>query len=252
MTEQPNGPAAPRPIPDLGFFAGPSSRGTSAFGGAPVAAPPSSPAAGNRFDGAAGNQFGGAPAPVFGAPAPVFGAPAGPVYAGPSQAHKSRSRSGFSGIPGRGIIGIVVVLVVLGVFGFGRLDMLAGFLAGDLEVPPTLGGLQRVTEPGAVAEAAKEEERLERKNSGDAIAATYSDGATSHLLVAQRVRIDIDEELKDAGAGGQGQNVGENTCAVAIGLTMCLRTSRTLSVMVLSSGTAQQAAAAIDEAWDKV
>jgi hypothetical protein len=145
-----------------------------------------------------------------------------------------------------------VVLVVLGVFGFGRLNMLAGFLAGDLEVPPTLGGLQLVTEPGAVAEAEKEVERLERKNSGDAMAATYSDGTTGYHLVAQRVRIDIDEEFKDAGAGGQGQSVGESTCAAAIGLTVCLRTSRTLSVMVLSSGTAQQAAAAIDEAWDKV
>jgi hypothetical protein len=254
VTEQPtpHGSAAPRPIPDLGFFAGPATRGTSAFGGAPVGAPSSSPAAGNRFDGAAGNQFGGAPAPVFGAPAPVFGAPAGPVYAGPSLERKPRSRPGFAGIRGGGIIGTVVLLVVLGIFGFGRLDMLAGFLAGDLEVPPTLGGLQRVTDPGVVAEAEKEAARLERKNSGDAIAASYSDGATSHLLVAQRVRIDIDEEFKDAGAGGLGQSVGESTCAAVIGFTMCLRTSRALSVMVLSSGTPQQAAAAIDEAWDKV
>jgi hypothetical protein len=208
-------------------------------------APPSSPAAGNRFDGAAGNQFGSATAAPFGTVPP-------PAYEGVSLDRKPRSRPGISGLRGGGIIGSIVVLVVLGLFGFGRLDMLAGFLAGDLEVPPTLGGLQRATQPEMIASDAKTVNRLEKANSGDAMAASYTDGSTFHSLVAQRVRIDVDKEFEDAGVVGQGQRVGESTCAVAIGLTMCLRTSRALSVMVLSTGTVQQAAAAVDEAWDKV
>jgi hypothetical protein len=145
-----------------------------------------------------------------------------------------------------------VVLVVLGIFGFGRLDMLAGFLAGDLKEPPTLGGLQRVTAPEAIAEEVKEVSRLERENTGDAMAATYSDGTTFHSLVAQRVRINIDKEFEHGGMGGATQRVGESTCGGTSGVTLCLRTSRSLSVLVVTNGTAQQAAAAIDEAWDKV
>ena len=91
-------PAAPGRCPDLGFFAGPSSRGTSAFGGAPVAAPPSGPAAGNRFDGAAGNQFGAPPAvDQFGGPAPPFGAQLAAPAAPPARAGSaSGPRAGWS------------------------------------------------------------------------------------------------------------------------------------------------------------
>lgn len=246
MTEQatPRG-AAPRPIPDLGFFSGPPSRSTSTFGGAPVAAPPAGPAAGNRFDGAAGNQFGSAP------PAP-FGTVPPPAYEGVSLDRKPRSRAGFSGLPGGRIVGAVVVVLVLGFFGYGRLDMLAGFLAGDLEIPPTLGGLQRATQPEAIAEDANTVSRLERENTGDAMAASYTDGATFYSLTAQRVRVDVDREFKDAGVAGQTQHVGESTCVVGNGVTACLRTSRSLTVLVNTSGATQQAAAAVDEAWDKV
>ena len=70
-------------------------------------------------------------------------------------------------------------------------------------------------------------------------------------LVAQRVKIDIERELADAGATGKGYVVGESTCATtASGVTSCLRTSRTLSVMVVSLLGAEPVAAALDEAWE--
>lgn len=238
MTEQatPSG-APPRPIPDLGFFAGPPNPSTSAFGSSPVAAPPASPAA--------GNQFGSAPSAPFGTVPP-------PAYEGVSLDRKPRSRAGFSGLPGGRIVGAVVVLLVLGVFGYGRLDMVAGFLAGDLDIPPSLGGLQRATQPEVIAEDANTVSRLEKENTGDAMAASYTDGATFYSLTAQRVRVNVDQEFKDAGVAGQTQRVGASTCVVGSGVTACLRTSRSLTVLVITSGPTQQAAAAVDEAWDKV
>jgi hypothetical protein len=241
--------SAPRPIPDLGYFAGPAKpRGSSSFGssfgGVPAQSPSGSPAP-SRFTTPGVNQFGNAPTAPFGTVPP-------PAYEGVSPDPKPRSGLGISGLRGAGIIGTVVLLVVLGFFGFGRLGILAGFLAGDLKEPATLGGAQRVTPPAALASEAKTVERLEQENSGDAMAATYSDGTRFYSLIAQRVRIDVDEEFKRAGMGVAVQHVGKSTCAATTALALCLRTSRSLSVLVVTAGTPQQAAAAVDEAWAKL
>ena len=218
-----------------------------------MATAPSGPAAGNRFDGAAGNQFGGAPAPAFGAPAPVFGAPAGPVYAGPSLERKPRSRPGFSGLPGRGIIGVIVVLVVLGFFGFGRMAGLFLIFQGDLTAPRSLAGVPLMTDSGHLDLASSIGRELESENSGKgAVAAFYGQPDMVYTLVAQRGKADLAREFADIGAVGQGTAVGESTCAAAQNLTVCARTSRSLTVIVAGPLPAEQVAAAVDEAWDKV
>ena len=244
MTEQPtpNGPAAPRPVPDLGFFAGPAQRSGSPFGGAPVAAPPSSPAAGSRFEGDAGNQFGSALAPVF-------GAPASPVYAAPSLQRKTTSS--FAGLPLGRIGAGLLVLVVLGAFGLGRLPGLMAIFQGDLTAPTSLGGVPRMTVAGTSEQELEAERALEAENTGDAVVAMYGGPEPMFTLVAQRGKIDIDRELTEIGAAGKGYAAGESTCATsATGVTLCLRTSRTLSVMVISLVGAEPVAAALDEAWE--
>jgi hypothetical protein len=236
-------------VPDLGFFAVPSPRsGGSSFGGGSSFT--GSPAAKQRGAGAVGYQFGGAPVdrPLGTAELASLGAGATPGFTAPSLQPKGRSFPG-----GRALVrigGALLVLVVLGAFGVGRFTWLSGFLAGDLSAPASLAGLTRM--PGLDDQERLAAEALEDKNSGDAIAATYGDETAFYSLIAQRVRVKIERELADAGVAGQGRVVGESTCAVAQGMTICMRTSRSLSVLVVSSFPAEQTAAAVDEAWDKV
>jgi hypothetical protein len=239
--------SAPRPIPDLGYFAGPAKpRGSSSFGGVPAQHPSGSPAP-SRFTTPSVNQFGNAPTAPFGTVPP-------PAYAGVSPDHRPRSRPGFSGLRARGIIGTVVVLVVLGFFGVGRMSGLFLFLQGDLSAPTTLSGVPRVT--GPAAEAAEREGRQVMSNQGThhPLVAIYNSGPTTLILAAARGHADIDAELRDVGVtSGQTTKIGDNTCAVTAKIAICMRSSRTLSVFVGSGPQAmEQLSAAVDEAWDKL
>ena len=147
----------------------------------------------------------------------------------------------------------IAVLLVMGLFGVGRLAGLSRLFAGDLKEPTTLSGLPRITDPTVADLEKRTEKKLEDENSGDALMATYGKSATNgYVLVAQRVRVDIDREMRDAGISGLAHSNGHSECASAQRVRMCLRTSRGLSVMVLGSGSEDDISRAVDEAWDAV
>jgi hypothetical protein len=203
------------PLPDLGFFAGPPA-----------------PAGGSA--GFGGSSSSGAP------PLPP---PAGPVPAA--------APSGWT--PARVLrrVGIPIVgLVVLGVFGVGVFGGLAGFLAGDLELPSTLQGMAPSTDPTAGQVARQLETELEQRNSGDAIAGVY--GATPAILfvAGQRTRVSVEREMADARVTTTTE-MGDSTCGVnADGLSLCLRTGGSTTIIVFGSLPIAQVAAAVDEVWD--
>jgi hypothetical protein len=214
---EPTGPAEggseQRPIPDLGFFAGPATGGSPTFGGSSQfgGGPPTGQVAGpSPFGAAPTGQFGAPPTGQFGGP---FGVPLGgppppavPVTgAGSAPGFWSSNRGRLTrriGVP-------IAILAVLGLFGVGRLSVLQSFFAGDLEAPASLAGQPRLTDPQSAEVERRAEEGLETENPGDAVIATYGDGGGTYLmLIAQRVKIDIDGEIADAGLSGQRQEIG--------------------------------------------
>jgi hypothetical protein len=216
-----------------------------------VGAPPSSPAAGNRFDGAAGNQFGGAPASVFGAPAPVFGSVPPPAYEAVSLARKPSA--GWLSYPSgvRGVIVTVVLLLVAVSIGYNRFTFVQNLLKGDLKAPSSLAGMPRLTGPEAdQAERQGLEAMKQAGNMGKPLVAVYTDGVGYYVLVAARGKADIAREFSDVGRDmSQVRTVGESSCATVEAETACLRTSRTLTVWVIGSAGDAQVAGAINEAW---
>ena len=251
MTEptQPEGQPA-RPIPDLGFFAGPATGARAQFGGGSFGGP----APGVQFGAApAANQFGTAPAANQFGTAPVtsqFGTPPPAGYVAPSPERKPAG--GFFGKPSGvwGVVCMAIVLLAAAGFGFNRLVFLSDLFKGDLEPPATLAGIPRLTGPEAERAEESAAKSLEDENSGDAAAASYVSDVATYGLAAQRVRVDIDRELADVGVGGQGQSYGDNTCATVDAATVCIRTSRSLTVLVVGSTGPDQVSAALDEAWD--
>jgi hypothetical protein len=221
------------PVPDLGFFTGtPQPREGAQLGGAPATSrlwPPPS-------------QFGG-----------PFGAPPPPGQAVPAPpAARSGGSSGAARIARR-IAVPVVVLLVLGLFGIGRFSGLAGFFAGDMTVPESLRGLPRSSEELAVSMEEQIESGLEDRNSGDAVVGFYgglTQDAPMLYFAGQRTRVDIDRELADAGTVGAVQTFGDNTCATALdGMSVCVQTSASTTVVVGGTLPVEEVAAAADEAW---
>jgi hypothetical protein len=241
-TQTPDAVKPPRPpAPDLGFFAGAPSTvvGSGFVGGAqPGGTPGSSP-------------FGTPQAGPFDAPPPP--PPAGPfgVPPSPPPAAVVTAPSGWPASKIAKRIGIpVAVALVLGIFGVGVLGGLAGLLAGDLKLPPTLQGLPLSSEPAAVNAASTLEADLERRNSGDAVAGGYGDMTSMLFLVGQRTHASPEREMADANVSST-TVVGDNTCGTSTdGLSVCLRTSRSTTIIVIGSLPLSQVSAAVDEAWD--
>ena len=236
------------PIPDLGFFAGAPQPGAGTFGGSSqFGGPPAPP-----------SQFGGppTPAPFSTAPAP-FGSPPAPFGTAPAPLPPPRAAAGGSWSGTRLVrrIGVpLAILVVLGAFGVGRFSGIAGFFAGDMTVPETMHGLPQSTDPDAVSFMDQLESELEDRNSGDAVVAIY--GAVTPndpwlFFAGQRTRVDIDRELADGGVSSTTREIGDNTCGTAQdGLSVCVRTSSSTSVVVGGNVPVEQVSAALDEAWD--
>jgi hypothetical protein len=240
-TQTPGAVPPPRPpVPDFGFFAGaPSTVAGSGFVG--VAQPGGTPAP---------SPFGTPQAVPFGAPPPP--PPAGPFGASPpSPVAVVTAPSGWPASKIAKRIGIpVAVVLVLGIFGTGVLGGLAGLLAGDLKLPPTLQGLPLSSEPAAVNAASELEADLERRNSGDAVAGGYGDMTSMLFLVGQRTRVSMEREMADANVSST-TVVGDNTCGTGTdGLSICARTSRSTTIIVIGSWPLSQLSAAVDEAWD--
>jgi len=241
-TQTPGAVPPPRPpAPDLGFFAGaPSTVVGSAglVGGAQLGGPPAPSPFGTP-------QAGPLDAPPPTGPAGPFGAPIPPppaVVTTPSGWPASKIAKRI-GIP-------VAVVLVMGIFGMGVLGGLAGLLAGDLKLPPTLQGLPLSSEPGAVNAASELEADLERRNSGDAVAGGYGDMTSMLFLVGQRTHASTEREMADANVSST-TVVGDNTCGTSTdGLSVCLRTSRSTTIIVIGSLPLSQVSAAVDEAWD--
>jgi hypothetical protein len=145
----------------------------------------------------------------------------------------------------------VVLLVVLGALGVGSLSGMAGFLAGDLELPATVAGMPQLTDPSLEQASASIVADLERRNSGDAVAGYYGDGAAGVLFVlGQRTRIDVDTEMTDGGVTGATRTIGDVTCGtLADGSSLCLRTSSSTSIGAGGTLSLEQAAAAVDDVW---
>jgi hypothetical protein len=224
-----------------------------------VAAPPSSPAAGNRFDGSAGNQFGSAPAPVFGAPAPVFGAP---------QAHdawregapRAAKRSVSSSVK---VVAIVIGLIlVAGSVTAGRFGW-RHFVA-DPVVPDTLQGMPRITDPSfeAGTQTLQDNVRKELTAGSKAEVGLYSSGqGLGYMLFALRGssrpgQDSSDDELKDAPRTTHGEvecYVMPSAPGDAVAATMCMRSFYRRAVLVMAFGVTSpdpaMVARATDEAW---
>ena len=227
------------PVPDLGFFAGaPAAGGSAGFGG------------GSQLGG--GSTFGSGPQPGA-APAP-FGPPvAGPFGAPPPPPPAGRSAAPTGWTPAQVVrrVGIPMVgLVVLGLFGLGGFGFLAGFLAGDLELPSTLQGLPASSDPTIAQTAQRLETELEQRNSGDAVVGAYGAAPTILFVAGQRTRVHVDRELADARVSGA-TKIGDNTCGTSSTLSVCLRTSGSTSIIVLGTLPVTQVSAALDDVWDE-
>jgi hypothetical protein len=269
VTEQdtPQG-ATPRPIPDLGFFAGAAKpRGSSSFGSAPAKATSSSPAP-SRFSTPSVNQFGSPPpAPQFGGPpaaAPFDGPPPAPPFGPPGQVN---APGGFPQQPyaygppkrrGLPVWAIVAIAVPIAFIGIGILAAIAipVFLnARSTPVAPAqLGGLSMSTDPqmnGAVTaisnELAKDGPGVKREIAG------YGTLSGGYVLMAFNARLDTDKEFRDLGASGAWQNFGDVQCATSgDGHTnVCLHTSLRGAVEVAAFGPVDLTTLArvTDEAW---
>ena len=120
-------------------------------------------------------------------------------------------------------------------------------------VPTVLGGLQESTDADILKVAADAEAAIRAQNPDTAIeAAGYGDRSQFFLLAVARGRLDIDKELQDAKMPGAPVKQGSSTCMSSPGerMIMCLRSSRTLAVEVVSYGSTVFATeAAVEEAW---
>jgi hypothetical protein len=248
VTEQetPQG-RAPRPIPDLGFFAGPAKpRGTSSFGSVPGQAPSSSPAP-SRFTTPSVNQFGIAPtAPQFGTPQRLD-----PWGAAPPGAAKTSMSSSVKLVAL--VVGLVLIAgsVTAGRFGWRH------FVA-DPVVPDTLQGMPRLTDPTADAGIRGSQTSLGKElTAGSKVSgALYSNGAGSgYLLFALRgsSRPGQDtSELKRATETTYGDvHCYTNVLQTRTVATICMRSFFRRAVIVMGFGSDPLAVAkATDEAWE--
>jgi hypothetical protein len=267
VTEQepPQG-GQPRPIPDLGFFAGPAKpRGAiSSFGSAP-AQPPSSPPAPSRFSTPSANQFGSTPPAPFDPPAQFTGPggyPQPPHAYGPPQPYAYGPPQPYAygpprrgGLPVWAIIAICVptVFIVLGILAAIAIPVFLN-VRNTPVAPDQLGGLTASTDPQmtqAVASirnsVAKENPRVKREVAG------YGTLTRGYVLVAFNTRVNPEQEFRDFGASESRQIFNDVQCATSAtdDTSVCLHTSTRGAVEVAAFGTVDLAklAAVTDEAW---
>ena len=268
----------PRPVPDLGFFAGapqPRAPGGAFAGPAPAsdgqfgtfgatAAPPS------QFGGAAapteGGQFGtfgGAPAPTgqFGAPGSPFGAPAA-AFPGPPGPPPG-ARVGGGSTTRLVVAGVAVVLLLVALLG-GRFAW-QQFVA-DPVLPDTLGGMPRLAGAESASELSTMQQGVtdELASGGTAKVGLYSDGQGSgYVLVAVRGGSDSTDpgSEPDVLATWSRSEQHGTTCytkpaqaAEGLGVTMCMQGFWRRGVLVLGMGLTAPDPALVaqvtDEAWD--
>ncbi|MEP6760097.1 MAG: hypothetical protein ABJA93_01870 [Sporichthyaceae bacterium] len=261
MSEQetPQG-STPRPIPDLGFFAGPvQARGDSSFGAPPNASGPRP--GGGQFGSAPGaSQFGAAPsASQFGtAPASTFGTPSAlaPSYGAGPAGPPARSVSS----PVKVVAIVVGLLLIVGSGTAGRFGW-RHFLA-DPAVPDTLQGMPRLTGPSADAAISQSQDSIGKflTSGSKAKVALYSNGAGSgFLLFAVRGSSRPGQDTSES-KGEKESTYGDVHCStdtLATGAaeaggaaTICVRTFFRRGVIVLGFGSdAITVAAATAEAW---
>jgi hypothetical protein len=248
VTEQetPQG-STPRPIPDLGFFAGPAlPHGISSFGSAP-AQPPSSPPAPSRFSTPSVNQFGTAPTAPFGPPPQVYG-PGG--Y--PPQPYGPPKRGG---LPVWAIVAICVptVFIVLGILAAIAIPVFLN-VRNTPVAPDQLGGLSASTDPqmNRTVEAISKGLANDAKGVKTEVAG-YGTLSGGYVLLAFSTRVDPDGEFRDLGATGTWQIFGDVQCATSANgdTSMCMHTSLRGAVEVATFGTVDLAKLAVvtDEAW---
>jgi hypothetical protein len=136
------------------------------------------------------------------------------------------------------VAAVLVVLVALGYYaGLGPMSRLSTTRA--INVPATLGGLDRITDSKTRNQLGLDakSEQLSRINDGKkATVEAYSDPAGSRILVvvAMRGKVDINQTVKDSGATPQQiKKVGQSTCLTSgkNNLTQCYRGSNTLTVI---------------------
>lgn len=240
----------PRPIPDLGFFAGPPTRGSSTFGGARPT-PPIGPPATGQFGAAPVNQFGTAPASTFGTPSalvPSYGAgPAGPP---------ARSASSTLKVVAL-VVGLVLIAgsVTAGRFGWHH------FVA-DPVLPDTLQGMPRLIDPSSetVMRAAQDDVGKNLTAGSKAKVALYSSSqGLGYMLFALRGSSKpqkSNDDLKDAATTTYGDVVCyamPTEAGTAFAATMCMRSFYRRTVVVLAFGVTAPdpvtVAAVTDEAW---
>jgi hypothetical protein len=251
VTEQdtPQG-ATPRPIPDLGFFAGPAKpRGSSSFGGAPAPPPSGSPAP-SRFSAPSVNQFGSPPAAPQFAPPVQFNAPGGfpqqPYAYGPPKR---------GGLPVWAIVAICVPLAFIGIGILAAIAIPVFLNSRSAPVAPAqLGGLSQSTDP----QMNRAVESISRELGKDAPGvkteiAGYGTLTGGYVLLAFSTRVDPDGEFRDLGATGTWQIFGDVQCATSANgdTSMCMHTSLRGAVEVATFGTVDLAKLAVvtDEAW---
>jgi hypothetical protein len=70
------------------------------------------------------------------------------------------------------------------------------------------------------------------------------------FVAGQRTKVSVDREMADAQVPETTQ-IGDNTCGTAGGgLSTCLRTSGSTTIIVIGTLPVTQVSAAVDEVWD--
>jgi hypothetical protein len=189
------------------------------------------------------NNFGVTPV----GPAPTFGSGVG-VGGGPYPAASAPPSPRAKVFKGLGVLGLVAVVVVGGWFGWTRYQ-----LSRPLTVPASLSAMSPVGTKQVEDVKASVEEQWRQDYPGQQLAIeVYSGRKAAIVLAMARGTANIEKDFHDAGFSGTLSPVGHAQCAqIQDRLVGCERSSRTLSAMVLYfGGTAQDAAAALDEAWE--
>jgi hypothetical protein len=212
--------------------------------------------------------------PAFGAPPPLAPPPAPPSTAAEPNRYFDGQRwmvwNGLAWVPeppavapssgSRRTLLVVVAIIVLGVVaGAVVLGLNMVNRNKDIVVPSSLGGLSKSTDASLITGANELKSRLASTAGGAKydIGVYGSQGSGSvAFLVAARGGGTEDDVFSAMSAGGTDvpapTDVGNSKCSVidSQGATVCVRTSGSLVVMVVLSGSdTTKASGMVDEAW---